>query len=49
MKVKIKIQSWEDRNSVVIALANNGYAPIVEVAKNLLEGDTYYVVFEYKN
>ena len=46
MKIKLNIQNYDDRNNMVVALANNGYGAVVTQSKNLLMSD-YYVEFTY--
>ena len=46
MIIKLKIQDYNNRNNMVIALANAGYKVWVE-KETYLASDTYYVCFEY--
>ena len=46
--IKTKIQSREQRDSMVVALANAGYKVWVEVKKDYLSYDCY-VLFEVKD
>jgi len=46
MIIKLKIQDYNNRNNMVIALANAGYKVWVD-KETYLASDTYYVCFEY--
>ena len=48
MKIKLKINSWEDRIKIVTALANSGYSVKVEEKRERLD-TIYWVIFEYKD
>lgn len=39
------MQNQKDRDAVVVALANNGYAAVVEVEDDGLMNYNYYVIF----
>jgi hypothetical protein len=47
MKIKLNIQNYDDRNNVVIALANAGIKVYIE-KETVLARDTYYVIFEWE-
>ena len=44
---KIKIDGQADRENMLIALANNGYAVRV-VEKGILSDKEYYILFDYE-
>jgi len=48
MKIRLRIQNYEERKAVICALADNGYSVRVEdnESSDRLAID-YYVVFEY--
>jgi hypothetical protein len=46
MKIKLNIQSYQDRNNTVIALANAGIKVYIE-KETVLARDTYYVIFDW--
>lgn len=46
-KVMINIQSYDDRNNMVIALANAGYNVTINIEEDIMFNlKTYWVVFE---
>jgi hypothetical protein len=47
MKIKLNIQNYDDRNNVIIALANAGIKVYIE-KETVLATDTYYVIFEHE-
>jgi len=51
MLIKLKIQSYEDREKIVTALANSGISVkiIEEKDKIRIATTNYFVVFDYKD
>jgi hypothetical protein len=47
MEIKLNIQNYDDRNNIVIALANAGIKVYIE-KETVLASDTYYVIFEWE-
>ncbi|HQO00664.1 MAG TPA: hypothetical protein PLI62_00235 [Spirochaetota bacterium] len=47
MEIKLNIQNYDDRNNMVIALANAGIDVRIE-KQTYLKTDTYYVIFEWE-
>jgi len=45
-KVMINIQSYDDRNNMIISLANAGYNVTTNIETDELFHKTYWVVFE---
>jgi len=45
--IKLRINSYEDRNNTVLALANAGYKVWIEEKKDALLGNDYFVCYEY--
>uniref|UniRef100_A0A6M3MIP4 Uncharacterized protein n=1 Tax=viral metagenome TaxID=1070528 RepID=A0A6M3MIP4_9ZZZZ len=48
-KVRVKIDSYDDRCAMVLALANAGYLVTVEAVRKSFCETEYHVVFEYEN
>lgn len=47
-QIKLKIQHWDDRERIILALANSGYRVWTEIEEHLTSSDIYYVIFEIK-
>ncbi len=48
MEIRIKVQRAEDRDNMILALANAGYSVYIEDEVNYKFQHTYYVVFNYE-
>jgi len=45
--VRLRINSYEDRNNMVLALANAGYKVWILKKEDTLIGNNYFVCYEY--